>query len=276
MIDGEEGEAPLELEQVQEQPETGENGTGEGEVEDKAEEQSEAEEQPKKGKSVQERIDEITAARRDAERDAEYWRNRALAKEPEQQTEAEPENQRPNPADYEFGDADPNYWDALTEWKADQKINARLAELEQKQTIGRQLEQLETSYSQRLAAVREEIPDYDDVVTKTAARREWPCPPVVALAIMDSEVGPKVAHHLATNREEAIAISRLSPIEQAMAFGRLEAKFQNAPSVQAKIATDAPNPPQARTKGGQFASPGLDDRLSVDEWIAKRNKEARG
>lgn len=277
MIDDNEGEQ--QIEQTEEPTELGENGTEEEvlELTEEVEEESEAEPEKPKGKSVQERIDEITAARREAERDAEYWRNKALEKQTEKPTEEQPEeSSRPKPEDFEFGDADANYWDALTDWKAEQKVNAKFSELEQRQTVAQTLRELETGYASRVAEVKAEIPDYDDVVTKTAARGEWPCPPVVALAAKDSEVGPKVLHHLATNKAEAIALSNLSPIEQAMAFGRLEARFLNSTAPQPKIATNAPEPAPARTKGGQFAPSGvLDDRLSTEDWFKRREAQIK-
>lgn len=270
-----------EQEQPTEETETvGENGTDEEvlELEDKVEEEPEGEAEPEKpkGKSVQERIDEITAARREAERDAEYWRTKALEKQPEKQSEATPEDTRPKPDEYEFGDADPNYWDALTDWKAEQKVNAKFSELEQKQTVNNALRELETGYSQRVAEVKAEIPDYDEVVTRTAAQGKWPCPPVVALAAKESPVGPKVLHHLATNINEAVALSNMSPIEQAMAFGRLEARFSGSTAPQANIATNSPQPAPARNKGGQFAPSGvLDERLSTDDWMKRREAQLK-
>lgn len=273
MIDDNEQEQPTE-----EATELGENGTEEEvlELEEEAEEESEAEPEKPKGKSVQERIDEITAARREAERDAEYWRQKALDKQPEKQPEAKPEDSRPKPEEYEFGDADPNYWDALTDWKADQKVNSKFSELEQRQQVSSALRELETGYSQRVAEVKAEIPDYDDVVTKSAAQGKWPCPPLVALAAKDSAVGPKVLHHLATNLNEAVAISNMSPIEQAVAFGRLEARFSGSVAPQANIATNSPGPAPARNKGGQFAPSGvLDERLSMDDWMKRREAQLK-
>lgn len=272
MTDGNENEQ----EQVTETAEPGENGTEPEvlELTEEAEGEPEAEPERPKGKSVQKRFDEITAARREAERDAEYWRRQALEKQPEMQPQPVADA-RPDPASYEFGDADPAYWDALTEWKADQKVNAKFAELEQKQQVSHALRELETGYSARVAEVKAEIPDYDEVVTMTAAQGKWPCPPVVALAAKESPVGPKVLHHLATNLSEAVAISNLSPIEQAMAFGRLEARFSGSQPT-ANIATNAPQPAPARTKGGQFASTGvLDDRSSTDDWMKRREAQLK-
>lgn len=266
--------------QQDDEPETGENGTGEGEeVLDLSEEaEAETEEEPKPKNPVQERIDTLVGRAKDAERDAEYWRAKALEnQQPEKQPETQSEeSSRPKPENYEFGDADPAYWEALTEWKADEKVNARLSEFEQKRQVSHALETLEQGYATRVAQVKEEIPDYDEKVTKTAARGEWPCSPVIAIAAKESEVGPKILHHLATNVTEAVAISNLSPIEQAMAFGRLEARFTGQTAPQPNIATKSPEPAPARTKGGQFAPSGrLDDRAATDDWMKQRNAQVR-
>ena len=267
--DNEPVETPEGEEQPTETTETGENGTGEEVLE--LTEEAEAEPEKPKGKSVQERIDELTAARREAEREAEFWRSKATEKQPEPEPEGDG---RPDPGSYEFGEADPAYWEALTEWKAEQKIEAKLAEHQQRQKVELAVQKVEAAYSERLQAAREELPDYDDKVTKSAARGEWPCPPLVAIAIKESEVGPKVAYHLATNRGEAIQLANMSPIEQAVQFGRLEERFRSQPKTTAKIATDAPEPAQARTKGGQFAPSGvLADNISADDWMKRRNAQ---
>lgn len=278
--------APEQIVEDEPAAETGENGTGEeGEQqpEEEAEQPETEEESEPQAKSVQERINEITAKRREAERladerarDAEYWRGVAEGRiAPPQQQQAEPSDGKPDPNGYEFGEADPRYIEDLTDWKVDQKLEKTLTERDQRQQVTAQLDKLEQTYTANVEKTREEIPDYDDKVTKTAARGEWPCPPVVALAAKESDVGPKVLYHLATNREEAVAISQLSPIEQAIAFGRLEGRFLNQPETpKPNIATNAPEPPQQRTKGGQFAPSGrLDDRQSQEDWLRARNAQ---
>lgn len=238
-----------ELAEGEEEAEPGENGTGE------------AEEPERRKKPVQERFDKLVARAKDAERDAEYWRAKALEKQPE----AEPESKetegskRPNPEDFEFGDADPAYDEAMIDWKArliaEDIVEAKLKERDQRQEATQALHQLQTNYSQRLNEVKDELPDYDEVVTKAAQRGEWPCPPLVSIGIKASEVGPKIAHHLATNLDEAIELSEMSPADQLVALGRLEARFLYAPKseVQPKV-TQAPPPPRtlSRGSGGQF------------------------
>lgn len=272
MIDDNE-ETPIEQEVTEQPTEAGENGT-EPEVLELTEEvegETDAEPERPKGKSVQERIDEITAARREAEREAEYWRTKALETAKPQEQPTEPS--APDPNDYEGGEYDPAYLDARLEYKLEQRLAVERQTYQTQSAIA----SLEQGYAERVAKVKEEIPDYDEVVTQSAKAGKWPCPPLVALAAKESPVGPKILHHLATNRDEAIALSNLSPIEQAMAFGRLSAKFENQPVQQPKIATNAPEPAPARTKGGQFAPSGaLDDRLSTDDWLKRRNAQLQG
>jgi|SRR4249919_124432 len=248
--------------------ETGENGTGEGDEETEAEAETQRKKNP-----VQERIDTMYAKQKEAEKLADYWRGVAegRSKPAEEAGEQQPDaNERPDPTQYEFGEADPAYIEALTDWKVD----TRLAALEQKQGQRTAEQQLNQAYAQHVAAVKEELPDYDEKVTRTLG--QWPCPKEVAELIKKSPVGPKVAYHLATNLDDAIAIEAMSPIDRAAAFGMIAAHIANQPTKQPKIATNAPEPAPARTKGGQFASPnGLDDRLSTEEWMRRREAQVR-
>src|SRR5207342_3921548 len=136
--------------------ETGENGTGEGDEETEAEAETQ-----RKNNPVQERIDTMYAKQKEAEKLADYWRGVAegRSKPAEEAGEQQPDaNERPDPTQYEFGEADPAYIEALTDWKVD----TRLAKLTQRQSAENAIQQLETNYSQRLEAVKEELPDYED------------------------------------------------------------------------------------------------------------------
>ncbi len=274
MIDGEEGEPQVtaETEELTEAPaETGQNGTGEEETLELTADDETAEQPERKGKSVSERIDDLVAKQHEARREADYWRGVAEGRQPQA---AEPEAieapARPDPASYEYGEADPRYVEDLTDWKVDTKLAAERQRNATEQTT----RQLEQTYAQNVAAIRDELPDYDEKVTRGAAQGSWPCPPDIATLIKNSPVGPKVAYHLATNLDDAQVIAGLPPIQRAAAFGMIAAHVANQPKTTAKIATDAPEPAPARTKGGQFAPSGtLDDRQSVEEWTKRRNAQ---
>lgn len=276
MIDGQ--EEPLELtSEATEQDLQAEVVETEEAAEVEGEETEATQEQPK-GKSVQERIDEIYGKQKNAEREAEYWRSIALGSQTAKQPEATPEPpKRPEPGDYELGELDSRYVDDLIEYRAKEIVGEQLRQFTEQQTVSQQARELDQAYATHLAAAKAELPDYDEKVTKAGLRGEWPCSEQLAGLIKSSPAGPKVAYHLATNVEDAIALNKLPPIQQAAAFGMIAAQYVAQPAPQPNIATKAPAPAPARTKGGQFAASGeLRDDLSQSDWLARRNAQVRG
>lgn len=243
-------DAGEDLNTAQEGQDTGDDG---------AAEQTEGEgEQPpaKPKKSVQERIDEMTRARRDAEREAEYWRAKALEREQprQQEQQAQPDpNAPPNPADFDYGDADPAYLAAVVDYKVDQKLRAfqeRAQAQAQAQTADQQFKAKEADYSK----VK---PDFQTVVYDS----KWECTPVMADAIKQADGGPAVAYHLASNPAEARRIAALNPLAQALEIGRIEARLSTPAAPQPKTVSEAPPPPNGvRGAGGRFKpAPDTDD-----------------
>jgi hypothetical protein len=246
----------------------------EGEGEDEAGE----EEQPRKGKTAKERIDELTTARRQAERDAEYWRGVAEGRikpqaepQPEATDDRDP-NAGPDPAEYEYGESDPKYLVALARHEARQEFE----EQRQREAIEREVTELEQGWKSRAETAKEKYADFDEKVIASADRGEWPCPLPLALGIMQSEVGDDIAYHLASNPDEAKRIAALPDLQMAREFGRLEARFMTpAAQPQKKIATDAPEPAPSRTRGagGKFAPD--DDTTDFAAFEAKYGSKGR-
>lgn len=219
-------------------------------------------------KDFQSRIDEVTRARREAEREAKYWRDVAMGKvqpEPKQ-----PEGPKaPNPDDFELGDLDPRYVQAVIAHEVKQGITKGLDEIRGTvaQDTARQAQA--RVWEARQAEARAEFADYDDKVISGA--HNWPCTEEMAEAIRTSDVGGKVAYHLASNPAEAHRIAELSPIAQVREIGRLEARYEGAKS-QPKPTTSAPTPPkgQARGAGGQFESNASTTDFAAFEAMANR------
>jgi len=69
--------------------------------------------------------------------------------------------------------------------------------------------------------------------------------PVMAEAILDSDLAPKVVKFLYKNPEEAERIAELSPARQAVEIGKLEAKLSAAPAPAKKSGAPAPISPMA-------------------------------
>lgn len=212
--------------------------------------EGEAEEEKPRKATAKDRIDELTRLRREAERDAEYWRAKALqAPEPPPQPVQQDGDGRPDPEKYEAGEYDPRYVEDLTDWKARTAVERYAQSL----TAQTQAERAQTEWQSREAKAAEALPDYEEKVILGAQRKEWACSPVAADAIKMSEKGPELAYHLASNPAEAARIYRLSPALQLMELGKIEA---NLSQPKAKTATTAPTPaPQVRGSGGKFATP---------------------
>jgi hypothetical protein len=226
-------------------------------------EQPEADEERPKPKGVQKRIDELTANWRNAERDRDYWRELAVKtqapKEPEKPQAAQPQGK---PALDNFSSYE-EYVEALADWKVEQRLGADREQQTRAQQEQVQQEQIRT-FQSRADRVRSSHPDFDTVV----ANPLLPISDAMAEAAYSSEKGPELLYHLGQNPQEAERIYRLSPHQQAMEMGRLEAKL----SRPARTQTNAPAPisPVSGSGGSQFVDP---DRLSASEWLAWRNQQ---
>jgi hypothetical protein len=263
---------------------SGDEGADEGEEGDGADEPD-----GKKPNRTQERIDELTNQTREADRraaeatrEAEKWRRIAEGAPAPAASVAEGEkdpNAAPNPADYPFGVADPEYIADNATFKAIDSMRKTGEEAR----VKADLNALEASYQSRIPAALEKYPDFDLKVIKGAEgdTPAWACPPIVAIGIRASEVGTDIAYHLATNPDEAARIASLNNIEQAREFGRLEGRFEYEASLETKATADgedtppapaqrskAPTPPkkQVRGSGGQFkVPPDTDDFAAFDK-----------
>lgn len=231
-------------------------------------EQVEGEQPPPKRQTAQERIDELTRARREAEREAEFWKSKAIpAKEPEPAEQPKADD-RPDPAAYQFGETDPEFIEALGAFAARQEF-IRLRNEDQQTSTAKSIAQADAD---RRAAFAKANPDFQEKVNG-----RWACTPIMADEMRASELGPAVAYQLANNPEEAARIAQLDPRAQIRAIGAIEGRLTPAtqPKPAGKVASDAPPPPPvARGTGGQFA-PTLRDDLPIEEWTRLRNEQLR-
>jgi hypothetical protein len=207
---------------------------------------------PKPRKSAQERIDEVTRARREAERqaedarrEAEFWRQQVTRTAPQPQQEPQAEAGEPDPNTYEHGELDARFIRDHATYHAKKAFREEQAQLEAQ----RQTQTAVQTFAQRLT---EQYPDGEPEGV-TNLRRLPTLSQVVQETIFDSEVGPKLADHLGKNPGELARISALPPIKQARELVKLEQKLASPPAPSPKIATDAPAPtPTLRGQGGRF------------------------
>jgi len=233
-------------------------------------------ERPKGG--FQRRIAELTAHRREAERDRDYWREVAMrGQQPQQQPQQQgkqPEPQlppdlaqavgpAPNPKDFAAGEFDPEYIRAAA--RHDIRVDQARMVLRQRQM---QQQQAQAQFAQRINGIIEEgskeYPDFADV----ALRPDVPLPPHVLREAADCDKPAAVIYWLAKNPKEAVRIASLrSPAAVARELTRVESKLAAAPPAP----SNAPPPPKP-LRGTAAAMPRDPAQArSMEEYVKLRS-----
>lgn len=234
---------------------------------------------------VQPRIDELTRKAHEATRNAEYWQRRAQSLE---NPPALPPAPAPKPTADQFDDYGA-FVEALTDWKADQKIKASDEQRDTRTAEQKREESRKTNWQQREAAVRAAVPDYDTVM---AGADSVPVTKAVEQELLDSERGPELALHLAKNPDVAEKLNGLSDRALAKEIGRLEASLPAvsaptptpnaddppadppaaaAPTAPAARTTTAPPPAKPTGAARSTATPLA--KLPMDDYVAQRKAQ---
>ena len=114
---------------------------------------------------------------------------------------------------------------------------------------------------------------YDDFVEKVTSD-QMTLTPIMANAIFEIEdmtAQVEVAYALAENPRKALEISRLSPMRQAAAIGKLEDNILN-PRAAPKQASTAPKPVKP-VGGSKTTSNEIQDVEEFESFMKKRNKQ---
>lgn len=115
-----------------------------------------------------------------------------------------------------------------------------------------------------ISAGQKAYPDFDAVINEAVSDELIPTKGPLYEAIMDSEIGEKLAYHLAKHPAEAERIQKLSVYAQLRELGKLEDKLSAK-----KEQRETMEPIGGRTS----TASGLADNLSTEAWIKQRNKQ---
>jgi hypothetical protein len=129
-----------------------------------------------------------------------------------------------------------------------------------------QQDQQQAARREKLLSEAEELGDFD----RDDFLQSVQISPLMADAILDSDIGAKIVVHLNAHPQEASRISALPPARQAAEIGKLEMKLTSAPPKKSA----APKPIQPLQ--GKAPSSDLSDELSPDEWMRRRNAQIFG
>ncbi len=243
----------------------------EAKPEPKAEEQPKPEEKKEDPipKGVQKRIDRAVREKYEAQAEAKMLKERLDRIEQnlnQQQRVAKPiDNSEPRIDNFDDFDA---YVAAKAEWIASKKINETLQERENRQAEERAAaahHKAVDSWNQRLAEATAEMPDFTEVIESS----DVPMSDFMRDAIVESDLGPKVAYWLANNPEEAKKIASMSPLATVRAIGRIEERLESQAKAPKKP-TAAPAP--LKSVGGKASVQKDPGQMSDSEYAEWRKK----
>ena len=185
---------------------------GEGEDEEKSP-------QAKKGpkETFQQRINELTKARREAERHAEALERRLGEIEVKlrqdltaQQDEGKQEEDLPPEAeDFEYGEIDPNYIKALVDFETKQVLAVAKEEFKQErqaEAAAQEAQELRHKWDAQVERGAENFDDFHEKVVTGAEKGEWSLTPDMAELVIESPVGAEIAYYLATHSQESAQV----------------------------------------------------------------------
>lgn len=227
--------------------------------------------QPKKANRLQERINELTAARREAERRAEEA-ERKLA-EKDKPTEPKPQDtgkpapttlEGPKPSDlnedgtdkYPLGEFDPQFLrdtvqHMLTEQQKVQQAEA--ARLEEQRKAEAQRNELQETWNTKLVDARERYPDFQDKgeqMLSVFGGIDEAYGEYLTTTLMEMDAGPDVFYYLSNNIKEAEEIVNAGPRKATIALAKIEAQLVGNPVNKVpKPKTTNTSAPPPRLKG---------------------------
>lgn len=211
------------------------------------------------------------AAKEARKADARYAALEAQIAELKQPKPAEvkPEGKEPVRGDFNSWE---EFMEAKAEFKAEQKVKKHLEEFEgknAKKDEDSKRAKAQQEFDKRVDSIielgRKSFPDFDAVINEAAEDGVIPTRGTLYEAIMDSDVGEKLAYHLAKHPDEAERIKKLSAYAQIRELGKLEDKLS---------AKKEPRETMEPIGGRTTNSNGLSDSQSTDAWIKARNKQA--
>jgi hypothetical protein len=237
------------------------------------EEAQDVDPKPKKKNRFQERIDELTAARKEAERQREQDRDELLQKiaklEGKLESKTEPETQEtgdtgltaPDATDtqkYPLGEYDPKFMQDTVKHmfavkEAEEAEKAKQADSAREVDTARQT--LQTEWNTKIEGAQERYPDFmqkgQQMLTVFEGLDES-YGEYLATTIQELDNGPDVFYHLSSNIEEAKEIVGMGAKKATIALAKLEARLSGTQSKETpkQRVTKAKTPPPTNRGSG--------------------------
>ncbi len=123
-----------------------------------------------------------------------------------------------------------------------------------------------TRFNQRVAELEKKMPG----AWQRATTAPLQTTPIMEQVIFGSDVGPEIGVYLADHLYEAQAISRLPPMQQAVALGRIEAAVKETPSAPPRppVAVPRAPAPSGNLPSGSSTVVKSPDKMAMEDHIA--------
>jgi len=216
-------EAPVAAEAVEETPDSEPAVQAEAQSESEAEEEAEVTDKPKQNPKLEKRFSELTKRAKQAEAEKQALEARLRDLESKQQPapqiqQADPVSEKPQAS--QFNDAF-EYAEALAEWSAEKALEQRDLQ-EQQRRIQEEQAKVIKSWSEKLEKAKADLPDFDDMVASSTVQ----VGDSLRDAILESDVGPQILYHLASDTDYAQKVANM-PVHKALKeLGKLEVQFE--------------------------------------------------
>lgn len=250
------------------------------EVSDEEPDEEVAEEKPKKSNRFQERINELTARAKEAERALEALRveqakQATAAKQNSsavQAGEPTPDDRNPDGSDkYPLGEFDPTYIRDMARYTIDKEWSAK-KEQEAKETAQRLEQESRAALQEQWAAkLKPATEKYEDFLDKTLELEstfdglDAGYSDYLVNAIKSLDHGPEVLYYFANHLDEAQNFVRMGPLQATLALGEINAKFKKQLQKEPAKVSKAPPPPQVN-KGSKTRTAVAADTDDLDAF----------
>lgn len=213
--------------------------------------------------------------RRKAEREAEgaaktiaelQAQVKALAesKDPATKQAVKEAPKRPDPAKYELGRWDPKYEEDLNNWMdareerilelAEEKARSATETITSEAAESRELHSLTAKGDEVAKRGVDKYDDFEEVVQD--ALEAMPPAPEALKELVQLPNAEDVFYHLAQHPDELDKITALTPMGQALEFGKISQRLANKAKATQRTTTSKPSPTTPRGESGKFVSDG--------------------
>jgi hypothetical protein len=171
------------------------------------------------------------------------------------------------------------YNEALIDWKADRRLDAKLAERDktaEAREAGEIQEARDSGYSETAKEFAVTVPDFNEAIT-AATKAGMKLPEPIINLIKELPNGPAVTYYLVKNPDEALALVEMTPQMGFVAIGRISQGLEAEVAQPVKVPVKRPlsaAPPAVRPVAGASArssdSPTEMSKSRPDDYVRAR------